>query len=94
MRELLARVGADELAEWMAYEQITGPIGGERADLHTGLIASTVANANRGKGRAFKVADFVPTWDRPPQTWRDQLAIVTALNTQLGGSDRRGDHRV
>jgi hypothetical protein len=85
---LLARVTATELAEWAAYERVAGPLGAPRADLQAGIIAATVANANRGKGRAAIPADFIPEWDRKPaQTWQEQLAAVKALNRAMGGAD-------
>ncbi|MDS1269690.1 DUF4035 domain-containing protein [Lipingzhangella sp. LS1_29] len=85
--ELLGRISSRELSEWMAYERVTGPLGPERADLHAAIVASTVANANRGKrGRAAKPADFIPRWDRREQSWQEQLATVQRINTALGGS--------
>ena len=71
----------------MAYEQVTGTIGSERDDLLTGIVGSTIANANRGKGqKALKPADFIPLWDgKPEQTWEEQLAIVTEMNKVFGG---------
>ncbi|MEV4672163.1 hypothetical protein AB0K34_10975 [Actinomadura sp. NPDC049382] len=72
----------------MAYERVAGTLGPERGDLHAGIVGSTIANANRGKGkRAAKVTDFMPRWDKPVQTWRDQLAVVKQLNASLRGSD-------
>lgn len=48
-----------ELVEWAAYYQ-TEPWGEQRADLRAGVIAATVANVHRPKGRrAFQPADFV-----------------------------------
>ena len=39
------------------------PFGEERADLRAGIIASTIANVNRGKkGRLSKPTDFMPFW--------------------------------
>lgn len=45
----------------MAYYQLE-PFGEERDDLRSGIIASTIANANRGKGqKPFKPSDFMPS---------------------------------
>jgi hypothetical protein len=58
-------MGAAELAEWRAYERLTGPLGGARGDVQAALIASVIAAVNRGKGqKAPKVADFMPRWDK------------------------------
>lgn len=39
---------ASELTEWMAFYQME-PFGTERDNIHTGIIASLIYNANRGK---------------------------------------------
>lgn len=96
--EMLARVSSSELTAWIAYERVTGPLGPARADLQAGIVASTVANANRSKGRRAVPADFIPTWDRKPaMDWRQQLATVKTLNRAMRGADVRkgapgGDH--
>ena len=49
----------------MAFERVEGPIGMERADMHAAIVASVIANSNRGKGqKAFKPEDFMPNWDQ------------------------------
>lgn len=64
VRELLSRIGSDELTEWMAFYQLE-PFGDMRADLRSGVIASTIANANRAKhAQAFTPEDFMPFIDR------------------------------
>jgi hypothetical protein len=65
VRELLQRIGSDEITEWMAFYQLE-PFGDMRADLRSGVIASTFANANRTKHtRPFTPEDFMPFVDRP-----------------------------
>ncbi|WP_431888730.1 phage tail assembly protein T [Nocardiopsis alba] len=90
VRELLARTDSAELTEWAAYEKVTGPLGPERADIHAGIIAATIANANSKK--KHKPADFIPRWDKREQSWQEQLAAVRAANRSLGGTEvrRRG----
>jgi hypothetical protein len=64
VRELLARVGSDELTEWMAFYQLE-PFGEMRADLRSGVVAATFANAHRTKdARAFTPEDFMPYIER------------------------------
>lgn len=85
--ELLERVSSRELTEWQAYEVVTGPIGPARGDVQAAIVAATVANSNRGKGKPLTPADFVPEWDREPtQTVEEQLAIAYALNAAFGGT--------
>ena len=86
---MLATIGSAELAEWMAYEKLTGPLGGARGDVQAALIASVIASVNRGKGqRAPTIADFMPRWDRtkvrksPEELWR----MAQMANAALGGS--------
>jgi hypothetical protein len=64
VRELLARIGSDELTEWMAFYPLE-PFGDFRADLRSAIVASTLANAHRSKeGRPFTPEDFMPFVDR------------------------------
>ncbi|GAA3223280.1 phage tail assembly protein T [Actinocorallia longicatena] len=94
--ELLARISSAEITEWAAYEEIAGPLGPARGDIQTALVASTIANANRGKGPKAKIKDFLLTWDRRPQTWQEQLAIVKQLHarmTRKKGGDDDGETR-
>lgn len=90
---LLKSISARELTEWMAYYEVE-PFGEARDDLRMGIICSTIANVNRGKGgRVFKPEDFIPKFNKPKQqTWQEQLRIVEMLNVAFRGEDRR-DHR-
>lgn len=87
--ELLERTSPRELLEWMAYERVAGPLGPRRGDIQAAVVASTVANANRGKGRPLPVDDFIPEWDKRPQSWQEQLLVVEQLNALFGGADTR-----
>ncbi len=90
MAELLATHSSAELTEWIAYEQITGPIGQGRDDVLMAVIAATVSNSNRGKGRKARVLDFLPKWDRGGRRqmdWTEMLAAVKTMNRSMGGRD-------
>ncbi|WP_327436156.1 hypothetical protein OG279_26315 [Streptomyces sp. NBC_01201] len=98
MAELLRTHTSDELCEWMAYEQITGPLGPDRLDLLFGILTATVSNGSRGKGqRPKEPKDFIPKWDqgarREPADWQQMLAQVQSMNRRLGGADRRERNR-
>ncbi len=90
MAELLARMSGHELADWMAYEELHGPLGPGRGDWHTAVIASTVANTvprRKGKARA-KVADFLIKWKGSRlarQTAEQSEAVGRQLAQMLGG---------
>ena len=105
--ELLRRISSAELSEWAAYYALE-PFGEERADLRSGIVAATVANASRSeKQQPYSPADFMPQFDaerveeaeepeepEDPQAWRKLLQRVEAMNVAFGGRDerRRGDN--
>ncbi len=84
--EVLDKHSSRELSEWAAYLQIE-PQGEERADLRAGIVASTIANANRKKGtKAFKPSDFMPKFDKEEQQAPEQQkAAAEALALAFGG---------
>ena len=75
----LSKMPAAEFAEWLAYYRHS-PFGDERADLRTGIVASTVANAMAGRpGKSWTAKDFMPEFGRSQpkrQTVAEQLSIV------------------
>ena len=59
MKQLYREIDSAELVEWQAYYNLE-PWGEQKADIRTGIIASTIANVNRGKNtKAFSHEDFV-----------------------------------
>lgn len=85
--DLDSRLGSAELTEWMAYEKISGPLGRRRHDIQAATVASTIANANRGKGKKFEVRDFLPAYGLERQGPRDMLAAIRSLNRSMGGAE-------
>lgn len=87
---MLAELDSHELSEWMAFEQVYGPLGPERVDLLFAMLMATVANAApRRKGKSPATPkQFLPRWDqnRPQQTPEEQLALVYQLNAAFGGT--------
>lgn len=81
VRELLAQTDSRELSEWMAYYRLE-PWGCEVEDLRAGIIASTIANANRDpkkQRKPFQPSDFIPDRIKPPveeQSWEEQAKIL------------------
>ncbi|MDT3395431.1 hypothetical protein RKE29_01990 [Streptomyces sp. B1866] len=87
--ELLARTSSAELTEWMVYERLTGPLGGRRGDVQAAIVAATVANAQRARGRALRPEDFLPVWDKPrAMTPEEMWAAAMQANAALGGTVR------
>jgi len=85
--EMLSRVSSTELTKWIAFETVFGPIGPGRNDIQASIIAATVANANRAKGKPATPADFIPKWDRKAtQTVEEMVEIAKALNAAFGGT--------
>ncbi|MEV4858919.1 DUF4035 domain-containing protein [Streptomyces ossamyceticus] len=87
---MLADMGSAELAEWRAYEQIAGPLGGVRGDVNAAMISAAIVAVNRGKGqRAPKLADFMPRWDRtkvrksPEELFRAAMIANSALQGRV-----------
>jgi hypothetical protein len=81
----------------MAYYEME-PFGEERADLRSGIVASTVANAHRDAKRRrkpFRPLDFMPRFDGPkrPKGVESILHMVELFNAALGGRDLRGKKR-
>ena len=75
----MSRCDSREYAEWRALYELD-PWGEERADLRAGIIASTIANVNRGKGKSFSPGDFMPEFDKPVrtlQTPQEMAAVLT-----------------
>jgi len=63
-------MGMDEFIDWQAY-CLLEPFGGDIGFLQSGIIASTIANVNRGKNKApYKASDFMPDYSKrflPPK---------------------------
>ena len=92
-----------ELTEWMCYYE-QEPWGEERADLRAGIIASTIANANRApkkRKKPFTPTDFMPKMDRATRPAQDAaepdanrlLHVVEQWNAALGGKDLRPNRK-
>lgn len=82
VREMLARMGSDELTDWIAFYDLE-PWGEERrlADYRAGVIAATIMNLFRGKGKSAIKPENVITYKKreKQQDWRgmrDQLMAV------------------
>lgn len=82
---MLAEMTSVQFAEWMAYSKLE-PWGEERDDLRMGIIASTIANVNRGKGqKAFKPDDFMPQFEPETEEQAAERLIAKAM-LALGGT--------
>lgn len=79
-------MGNNLFTSWQAYYTLE-PFGQERADLRAGIVASTMANALRGKRtRAYKPKDFMPMFGLPHgPTEEELLQKVRFANWALGG---------
>lgn len=74
-----------ELAEWAAYERVTGTLGPERDDLLISTLAAVTASP--WTKRRVKPTDFAPKWDRDRvQSAEEMKRIVRNLNWRLGGT--------
>lgn len=77
----LGEMSAREFDLWAAFHQ-QYPIGQERADLHAGIVASTVANFS-GKqlreGESLAPADFMPGGKQKEAEEVDPVTFFQAL---------------
>ena len=81
MKDLLSRCDSRELSEWAAYHAME-PIGAVRGDVQAGIIASTIANVNRGKhSKTYGPADFMlfGNDEKEPQTDDEMKAVMMGL---------------
>ena len=82
--ELLNRISSHELSEWQAYS-ILEPFGEGTAFLRTGIIASTIANVNRGKNsKMLGPEDFIPKFGEVEkkekmQSFEEQLSVLQQI---------------
>lgn len=76
----------------MAYSQVE-PFGEHRGDVRSAIVAQTIANVNRGKGRKpYTLDDFIPKYgvQATPEKTPDQLLYMAELlNAAFGGVDMR-----
>lgn len=80
--ELLDRISEEERRQWMVLEAIE-PYGERRLDLLHGALCALLANIHRGPNRPpFKAADFIPDFDRKPQTPEDMFKAMTGYMDQ------------
>lgn len=84
--ELLERLTAYELQEWMAYFQ-SDPFGEQRADLRMGILASTVANKpvfGMKRAKRFQPKDFIPEFGsktaKARGNWRRDLEALKSFS--------------
>lgn len=97
--ELLVRMSGEELADWLAYEEMEGPLGPGRGDWQAALIAATVANTvPRKKGKArTKIDDMLLKWKggrSAKQSAEEMEAIGRDLARRFGGTWEEASERV
>ena len=75
---MLGEISSRQFAEWMAYSRLE-PWGEDRDDLRMGIVASVIANSNRGKGKKpYKPQDFMPDFE--PE---DEAAAIARIRENL-----------
>ena len=81
---MLSEITSAQFAEWLAYSRVE-PWGEDRDDLRTGIVASVIANSNRGKGKKpYKPQDFMPDFE-PEDVAAAIERIRENLRKSLGG---------
>jgi len=65
-------MGMDEFVDWQAY-YLLEPFGGDTAFLQSGIIAATIANVNKAKGKTASLpSDFMPDFKKRFETPKKQ----------------------
>ncbi len=81
---MLSEITSAQFAEWLAYSRVD-PWGEDRDDLRMGIVASVIANSNRGKGKKpYKPQDFMPNFE-PEDEAAAIERIRESLRKTLGG---------
>lgn len=83
-------ISARELAEWLAFERIEGPLGPERIDYAAAVVAQTIIAMNLKKGKKPpKLSELTIDWDtdKPKGSGLELLHKVIMANRMLGGKD-------
>lgn len=83
-------MSASEFCEWKAYFEMN-PFGPDIDHLQMGVVASVVANVNRGKGKkAFSAKDFTIQMKSPEEEVqeqkRDLKEFVSMMDQMFGGT--------
>ena len=66
------------------------PFGFEAESLGHAVTASTIANANRQKGKKYSPEDFMPKFQKQKeQTVDDMIGFAAMMTAALGGKDER-----
>ena len=90
----MERISSKELTEWIAFSQLE-PFGSEAYYLGFAIVAMTIANANRGKGKkAYKVEDFMPKFKTESQSVEQMMQFAQMMTVGLGGEDLRNDGEI
>lgn len=90
VQELLNRISSKELSEWVAYNTIE-PFGSRSEYIGSAIVASTIANKDRGKNtRPAEVEDFIPSFGpKENQSVESMLQMAEMFTASLGGQDLR-----
>lgn len=79
-------MGYSEFIEWLAFYE-NEPFGGTRSDLQTALLAATIVNVQRGKGKQpIKITKFLIDWWKDGSKPQALLAKFKAATAAIGNA--------
>lgn len=87
--EVLERFTDDELARFLAYQNLYGPIGPERQDLVAARLGMDVAAGYMKKGKRPKLKDHLIQWSKKAKrkTGRQILNIIKGIQSEYDRSE-------
>jgi len=76
--------------EWVAFTEVDGPFGEQRADIRSAANSLPAANAFRSQNRAFTVADLMIRFGdnvkaSKPKDQLEQKCYLIGLTAAMGG---------
>ena len=93
---MLDAMTSRQYLEWLAFYNLE-PWGEHRGDLRAGIIASTIANVNRGKNQeAVEPLDFMPYQKQAQEQSPDEIkfSLRSILRAVEDGQNRNNSNRL
>jgi len=74
-------MGSAQLAEWLAYQRVRGPLGPQRGDLMAVMVLGPILTA---LGARFDAEDLLPRWRAPREDAETPEEALARLEAAFG----------